>query len=203
MIRPARPDDAGAIAAIYNQGIEERNATFETRPRRAADFADPRPPFLVAADDGSVRGWARVVRHSSRDCYAGVGEASIYVARDARGRGLGRALFDALAQEAEGAGYWKLVGGLFPENEASLQAVRAFRGETGVTEIRGGRRTVELSTASAMTIFFDVEIAVDSTARLAQAVDSAGNLLEANEALHELGVRTELDLEMEHAGSQE
>jgi hypothetical protein len=86
--------------------------------------------------------------------------------------------------------------------EASLQAVRAFRGATGVTEIRGGRRSVELSAASALTIFLDVQVAVNTAARLARAVDSAGDLHEANEALHALGVRTELDLETEHAASQ-
>ena len=83
--------------------------------------------------------------------------------------------------------------------EASLQAVRAFHGQTGVTEIRGGRRTVELSPAAAMTVFFDVAAAVGSAARLARAVDSAGDLDAANEALHAIGVRTELDVETEYA----
>jgi hypothetical protein len=86
--------------------------------------------------------------------------------------------------------------------EASVQAVRAFRGETGVVEIRGGRRTVELSAASAVTVFFDVLVALDSSARLARAVESARDLIEANDALHELGVRTELDLEREYASAQ-
>jgi hypothetical protein len=103
-----------------------------------------------------------------------------------------RGLTPAVAERVEAA------AGVVP-TEASLQAVRAFRGETGVAEIRGGRRTVELSTASAMTIFFDVQVAVDSAARLARAVDGAGDLLAANEALHAIGVRSELDLEIEHA----
>jgi L-amino acid N-acyltransferase YncA len=125
MIRAATPGDAEAIAAIYNQGIAERNSTFETRSRTASEFAEPVPPFLVAEMEGSVRGWARLVRSSPRECYAGVGEASIYVDRDARGAGLGRALFDALSEEAERAGYWKIVGGLFPENAASVALCRA------------------------------------------------------------------------------
>jgi hypothetical protein len=87
--------------------------------------------------------------------------------------------------------------------EASVQAIRAFRGETGVVEIRGGRRRVELSAATAITVFFDVRAAVASAARLARAVDSAGDLFDANEALHELGVRTELDLEREYASASQ
>jgi phosphinothricin acetyltransferase len=125
VIRPARPEDAAAIAAIYNQGIEERDATFETRPRDAGDFAALEPPFLVAEDGAAVVGWARLVPFNPRECYAGVGEASIYVDRTARGKGLGRALFEALAAEAERAGYWKIVGGLFPENRASVALCRA------------------------------------------------------------------------------
>jgi hypothetical protein len=85
--------------------------------------------------------------------------------------------------------------------EASLQAVRAFRGVTGVVEIRGGRRSVELSPASAMTVYFDVRAAVGSAARLARAVDSAQDIDEANEALHAVGIRTELDAEVEWAQS--
>jgi L-amino acid N-acyltransferase YncA len=125
VIRPAEPRDAGAIAAIYNQGIEERNATFETRLRTDADFAELPPPFLVADEDGGVVGWASLTRYNPRECYAGVGEASIYIDRAARGRGLGRALFDALVDEAERAGFWKIVGGLFPENEASVALCRS------------------------------------------------------------------------------
>ncbi|MFL5909436.1 MAG: arsinothricin resistance N-acetyltransferase ArsN1 family A [Gaiellaceae bacterium] len=125
MIRAAEPGDAGAIADIYNQGIAERNSTFVTRLRTAEEFVDVERPFLVAEEDGTVLGWARLVRHNPRECYRGVGEASVYVHRAARGRGVGRALFDTLADEAERLGYWKIVGGLFPENEASRALCRA------------------------------------------------------------------------------
>jgi phosphinothricin acetyltransferase len=101
--------------------------------RDAADFAEPEAPFLVAEDAGAVIGWARLTRFNRRECYSGVGEASIYVDRAARGRGLGRSLFDALAEEARRSGHWKILGGLFPENEASVALCRAagFR-EVGV-----------------------------------------------------------------------
>jgi hypothetical protein len=83
--------------------------------------------------------------------------------------------------------------------EASAQAVRAFRGASGATTIRGGRRTLELTTIAAVTVYLDVGCAVSAVGRLARAVDSASNLDEANEALHRLGVRTELDLELQAA----
>ena len=123
-IRPATPEDAGAIAEIYNQGIEERQATFETGAQSDQDVARilnrGQEPFLVAHDDERVLGWARVITYSDRPCYAGVGEASLYVHRAARGRGVGRRLLRALAAEAERRGHWKLIGLIFPENRPSV-----------------------------------------------------------------------------------
>ena len=84
--------------------------------------------------------------------------------------------------------------------EASAQALRCFRGEYGVAEIRDGRRTVPLSPLGALTVYFDVEAAVRSAARLAAAVSDAASLEEANDVLHGLGVRSELDYEREMAG---
>jgi hypothetical protein len=79
--------------------------------------------------------------------------------------------------------------------EASAQALRCFRGEIGRAEIRSGRRTVELSPAGALTFYFDPLAALRSAARLAAAVMDARDLDAANEILHGLGVRTELDYE--------
>ncbi len=86
--------------------------------------------------------------------------------------------------------------------EASAQALRCFRGETGISTIRRGRRTVELSPVGALTFYFDVIAAVGSAARLAAAVADAGDLDDANEILHGLGVRSELDYERDalHTG---
>jgi phosphinothricin acetyltransferase len=128
--RPAGPADAARVAAIYNQGIEERGATFETRPRAAAELAaeiaEPSVAlFLVAECDGDIVGFGRITPYSTRACYAGVGEASIYVDRDARESGIGRLLFDALCEAAAAGGYWKLLGLLFPTNTASRALVRA------------------------------------------------------------------------------
>jgi hypothetical protein len=101
-----------------------------------------------------------------------------------------RGLTEPVAERLEGA--IRLV-----PTEASAQAVRAFRGASGTATIRGGAATLELSLVAALTFYLDVDIAVEVTARLARAVDGATSLEEANDALHRLGVHTELDLERE------
>src|SRR5688500_16521277 len=98
-VRPATPADAAAIAAVDNQGIEDRVATFETRPRTAADIAvwfDGRHPVVVVEDAGRVVAFGATSPYRPRDCYAGVAEASVYVARGARGRGAGTLALEGL-----------------------------------------------------------------------------------------------------------
>lgn len=124
LVRPATPDDVPAIADIYNEGIRDRIATFETRERRAEEIMawldDPLHPVLVATADGEVVGWIAASGYRPRECYAGIGEFSVYVARSARGGGVGDALMKAFIPACEAAGLWKLVSRIFPENEASL-----------------------------------------------------------------------------------
>lgn len=141
-IRRATPDDAPRAAAIYNAGIAEGEATFETRPRDVAEVAgwcSATLPFLVAERDGLVVGFARVTPASDRDVYAGIGEHAVYVDPAARGDGVGRALLEALAGAARDAGLHKLMSRVFATNEASLALHRAagFR-EVGV-QLRHGR----------------------------------------------------------------
>jgi L-amino acid N-acyltransferase YncA len=142
IVRPGEPSDAAAVAAIYNEGIEDRIATFETDPRGPDDVLGwlglGAPPLLVAEDDGDVVGWARAGRYSDRCAYDGVGEYAVYVTRGARGNGVGRELLEALATEAERRGYHKLLSRIFPENAASLALARAcgFR-EVGVHRKHG------------------------------------------------------------------
>jgi phosphinothricin acetyltransferase len=141
-IRQASQDDAADVARIYNQGIADRGATFETEPRSAADIAaklgESRFPTLVAADAGVVVGWAALSSYRPRACYAGIAEFSIYLDRAARGRGVGRQLLDALVAAAREQGHWKLVSRIFPFNTASRALCRAcgFR-EVGVYEKHG------------------------------------------------------------------
>ena len=139
-IRAAGEQDAPVIAGIYNQGIEDRGATFETDPRSAEDIAaklaeHERYPLLVITDDGVVVGWAALSSYRSRNCYAGIVEFSIYLDRSTRGRGLGRQLLTALIAAARDRGYWKLVSRIFPSNTASRALCRAcgFR-EVGIYE---------------------------------------------------------------------
>ncbi|HEX6040772.1 arsinothricin resistance N-acetyltransferase ArsN1 family A [Longimicrobium sp.] len=141
-IRPAAPGDLQAIAAIYNEGLRGRGATFETRERAAADVAgwlgDPRHPVLVADDPGEIVGWIAASTYRTRECYAGIAEFSVYVASTARGRGVGDALMAAFLPACEAAGLWKVLARIFPENAASLAlcARHGFR-EVGVYRRHG------------------------------------------------------------------
>jgi L-amino acid N-acyltransferase YncA len=143
-IRPAVVADATAIAEIYNQGILDRSATFETELRtpaeRAAWLTDREPRFVVLAAErgGQVVGWASLSPYSSRPCYRGVAEFSIYVDRSARGQGVGSRLLGGLIAAAEREGFWKLTSRLFLFNEASRALHRrlGFR-EIGINEQHG------------------------------------------------------------------
>jgi L-amino acid N-acyltransferase YncA len=139
-VRAARESDAGTIVSIYNDGIAGREATFETGSRHVADFHEriisERYPLLVAELDVRLVGWTGLAPYSERAAYAGIAECSIYVASDARGRGVGTELCRRLAQEAAGRGLWKLVGKVFPENLACVRMV----GRCGFREVGLHRR---------------------------------------------------------------
>ena len=125
--RLATPTDAAAITAIYNEGIADRVATFETEPRTAPQIAQQladkgdRFPTVVVERDGQVIAYAGAGAYRSRPAYAGVAEHSVYVARAARGAGAGRAALDAMCRAYAERGFWKIVSRIFPENTASLR----------------------------------------------------------------------------------
>ena len=126
VVRLAKPDDADAIASIYNQGINERTATFETEPRTAAQVRQGLTekasafPTVVVEKDGAVIGWAAAGAYRGRPCYHGVAEHSVYVDQASRNAGAGRAALQRLMLAYEQLGFWKLVSRIFPENTASL-----------------------------------------------------------------------------------
>jgi L-amino acid N-acyltransferase YncA len=121
--RSARREDAAEIARIYNEGIEDRTATFETELRTERDvlrWFDEERTMVVVEDEGRVRAFASAFGYRPRACYNGVREFSVYVSRDARSRGLGRAALVALFAAARSRGDWKLLSRVFPENKQSL-----------------------------------------------------------------------------------
>ena len=122
VIRNLDEGDWPAVAAIWAEGIATGSATFETEVPSWEEFDRTRLPGqrLVAVDEGEIVGWAALSPTSSRECYSGVAENSVYVTAGARGRGIGRALLDALVAHADAAGIWTIQTSVFPENEASV-----------------------------------------------------------------------------------
>jgi phosphinothricin acetyltransferase len=149
-VRDAGATDAEAIARIYNQGIEDRVATLETTPRSADERREwlaahsARHPVLVAASaGGEVLGWASLNQFNPRPAYDHVADFSVYVAREARGSGVGSVLLAALEDRARQIGFHKLVLAAFPTNSAGMrlytqrgfQAVGTYR-EQGLLDGR-------------------------------------------------------------------
>jgi L-amino acid N-acyltransferase YncA len=122
-IEPMTGQHAAAVLAIYQAGIDEGNATFETRAPGWPSFTAARLPGhrFVAITAGQVTGWVAASATSGRGVYAGIVEHSVYVHPDARGQGTGRRLLDALITSAEAAGIWTIQSSIFPENTASLR----------------------------------------------------------------------------------
>jgi L-amino acid N-acyltransferase YncA len=136
--RSATTADSESIAKIYNQGIEDRVATFETRLRSAAEvrtWFDGVHPIVTVVSGDEVVAFASTSTYRSRDCYAGVAEFSVYVERSFRGRGAGRSAMVALLRAARDAGLHKLVSRVFLDNVASLALLSSlgFR-QVGVYE---------------------------------------------------------------------
>ena len=125
-IRPARSGDARAICEIYNEGIEDRIATLETRLRTSDDqrawleSRDERHPVMVAERDAAVVGWGSLNEFNPRPVYDTVSEFSVYVARSARGAGVGRKLLEKLIVVARDIGYHKMVLAAFEWNTAGI-----------------------------------------------------------------------------------
>jgi phosphinothricin acetyltransferase len=138
-IRKAKAEDATAVSAIYNQEIDERSATFNTEHVSAEEIrekivksGDKYPTFVATlADSNHTVGWASISPYSTRACYSGIGEVSIYVQKEHRKRGIGKALLQSLIDAATQQGYWKLMGRIFVFNQAS----RVLCKELGFIEV--------------------------------------------------------------------
>jgi phosphinothricin acetyltransferase len=122
LIIPLHPSHWEAVKIIYEEGIATGNATFQTSAPSwdEWDLAHTKKPRLIAVDNDRVLGWAAITPVSGRCVYAGVGEVSVYVSAEARGKGIGKKLLLALIEESEKENFWTLQAGIFPENNASL-----------------------------------------------------------------------------------
>jgi phosphinothricin acetyltransferase len=121
-LRDLRPLDWPEVARIYADGIATGVASFETGAPSWDDWDAAHPDIRVIAEvDGRIAGWCALTPASSRNCYRGVAEESVYVASWAQGRGVGRALLEDVIERSEAAGIWTLQAGIFPENKPSLR----------------------------------------------------------------------------------
>ena len=111
------------MAEIYSEGIETGFATFETKvpEYESWDKAHITACRLIAESENEILGWAALSPVSSRCVYGGVAEVSVYIGKNARGKGVGKALMKKLIIESENSGYWTLQSGIFPENQASIK----------------------------------------------------------------------------------
>lgn len=141
LARSATPDDASAIARIYNHGLDERTATFETvhrTPEQIAAWFDGIHPIAVVTSGERIVGFAATSAYRARACYAGIAEFSVYVDPACRGQGVGALALRRLEQDARAGGFWKLLSRVFVENAASrrLLAACGFR-EVGLYRRHG------------------------------------------------------------------
>lgn len=143
-LRAARIEDAKEIARIYNQGVQDRAATFENAfvtPEERYLWLVARPekyPVLVAEVKHTMMGWASLAPYSPRACYSGIAELSIYIDRSLRGHGVGQELMKAMQQAAREKGYHKLIGRVMAANEPGrkLCQVTGWK-EVGIHEKHG------------------------------------------------------------------
>ncbi|HEX5705656.1 MAG TPA: GNAT family N-acetyltransferase [Pyrinomonadaceae bacterium] len=126
VIEEMRAGDWEAVRSVYAEGLATGDATFETEPPvwerwDASHHTFARLVARTREGDADVAGWAALSPVSARPVYAGVAEVSVYVAERWRGRGVGRALLEALIKASEREGVWTLQASVFPENEASVR----------------------------------------------------------------------------------
>jgi len=155
-LREMNEADWPQVAAIWAEGIATGQATFETEPPSWDVFAATRRPEgrFVVEHEGAIVGWAALAPVSSRDCYAGVAENSVYVAEATRGLGIGTELMQALVAAAAEAGIWTIQTSVFPENAASL----ALHERVGFRVVGRRERIAELEGVWRDTLFLELRL---------------------------------------------
>jgi L-amino acid N-acyltransferase YncA len=155
-IRAMTAADWPEVEEIYAAGIATGDATFETEPPSWEEFDRGRLTHsrLVATEEGGIVGWAALSPTSARACYAGVVEHSVYVAENARGRGVGKALLEALIASASRAAVWTIQTSVFPENTASL----ALHERVGFRVVGRRERIAELHGAWRDTLLLELRL---------------------------------------------
>lgn len=144
LIREGKIDDLESIMKIYNQGIEDRIATLEYETKDLSymknwfDQHKDRYKIIIAEQEGQVLGWSSINQYSSRCAYAGVGDLSIYIARNHRGKGVGSLLLKEIEKVAIENGFYKIVLFTFPFNNLgqALYRKNGFR-EVGIFKNQG------------------------------------------------------------------
>ena len=148
-----RASDWEQVRAIYLEGIRTGQATFETEAPSCEGWNESHLPFarLVRREGETVLGWAALSAVSQREVYRGVAEVTVYVAESARGRGIGRALLEALIEASESNGVWTLQASIFPENIASVELHR----RCGFREVGRRERIARLRGVWRDTLLFE------------------------------------------------
>ena len=153
MIEQMRVNDWEQVREIYLEGIRSGNSTFETDAPSWEKWNEGHLPFarLVMRDEETVIGWAALSPVSKRDVYRGVAEVTVYVTESARGKGIGRALLEALIAESEKNDIWTLQASIFPENTASVE----LHLRCGFREVGRRERIAKLKGVWRDTILFE------------------------------------------------
>jgi len=152
-IRLFRQEDWGAVSRIYREGLETRNATFETEIPDYETWIKKFHAGLLYAGvvDAHVVAWAGLQPVSARKVYEGVAEVTIYVDASSKGKGVGTALMNYLIEQSERAGIWSLYAAIFRENAASIRLHRS----TGFREIGYREKIAQLDGVWRDTILFE------------------------------------------------
>ena len=153
MIEQMQASDWEQVRSIYLEGIQSGNSTFETNAPTWEKWNEGHLSFarLVMRDEEKVFGWAALSPVSKREVYCGVAEVTVYVTESARGKGIGRALLEALIVESEKNGIWTLQASIFPENTASVE----LHLRCGVREVGRRERIAMLGGVWRDTILFE------------------------------------------------